>query len=202
MRSVTKNKPRSAHARCRRSGDDVVRSLHVRRDDENAKCFPSVLPRVLAVPLGCGVGENLTFQTGLPQVAAIDRHRSSVALNEKGAEPAIWITDGEGVVGRDPEVMHVVIVIYLRPHHPRLLSPTCVLRRDREQLLGLEDLEARALADSALQRHPHVRDGQRVVDELAAGEIILARPVGIGGIDAVLDQQADAAIAKRVDNRF
>ena len=57
-------------------------------------------------------------------------------------------------------------------------------------------------ADGALQGDAHIGDGQRVLDEGTAGEIVLARPVDGGDVRAVmLDQQLGAAIGERVDHR-
>ncbi len=50
------------------------------------------------------------------------------------------------------------------------------------------------------KRNAHVGDGQRVLDEVAAGEIVLACPIDVGGIDAVLDQEPRTAVAERIDH--
>ena len=44
-------------------------------------------------------------------------------------------------------------------------------------MLGLQELEAGAITNRALQGDPHVGDRQRMQDELAAGEIVLAGPI-------------------------
>ena len=107
---------------------DVVGTLPVAGDDEHPKCLPAVVPRVFPVVLGGGVGEEFPLEAGLHEVPAIDRHGAAITFDEEGAEPAIGVADGEHIVGSNAEVVHAVVAVNLRAHHPRLLAPPRFLR--------------------------------------------------------------------------
>jgi hypothetical protein len=53
-----------------------------------------------------------------------------------------------------------------------------------------------------LQSNPHIRNRQRVLDELAAGKIVLASPIDLSDFwTIVLDQELGPTVAEGVDNR-
>ena len=180
---------------------NVVGTLPIAGDDEHPKRLPPVLPRVLPVVLCGGVGEKFPLETGLHEVPAIDRHGAAITLDEEGAEPAIRVADGEDMVGSNTEVVHAVVAVDLRAHHPRPLASLRFLRSALQKKLRVQQLKAGSLPDRALQCNPHVRDRQRVLDELPAGEIVLAGPIHLGGVDAVVDEKSRSAIAERVHHR-
>lgn len=180
------------------AGQDVVGTLPVAGDDEHAEGLPAELARMLPMPSRCRVGEKLPLKAGLQEVAALHRHGAAIAFDEEGAKPAIGIADGEDMVGRHAELVCAVVTVDPCAHRPRRPSCPRVRRCHPQQLHCLKDLIARPLADRPLEGNTHVGDGQRMLDELPAGEIILARPVDVGRVKTLLDQQSRAAVGQRV----
>src|SRR5207253_1399752 len=80
-----------------------------------------------------------------------DRRGAAIARDDEGPESAIGVADGEHIIGSNAELVHAVVAINLRAHHPRLFSPLRVLGRALQKKLCVQKLKAGSLPDRALQ---------------------------------------------------
>ena len=178
------------------------RAVLIGRHREDAECLPTEMLDMLFGGIRGQIGAHFPLEAGLPDIAARDRHRTTVDLDDKGMAGAIGEHQAEHKIGDQPDVMERAPIRERYPQREGIALAEGLIGKGGNHLGWMDEPKARASLRRPLQRHVKIDDLKLVLDEGASGLPVFAAPFDVGKIDAVaLDEKPCAAVGQGVGDR-